>query len=148
MKIRSAVPENGCLTFFVDRKKNKKKPSVKHIRYRLIGGCVNYNGNRKQHQYLVVFLLLLQLTLVMIQPGHCTQLYTDNTTHHLNDDHHRFTIKLNTHRRRQHDLTVELRCVVVGGVCMNSQLAHATTVDGFGRQYLKTLLRLHSGLTT
>jgi len=49
MKIRSAVPENGCLIFFVDGKKTKnktktknaKKTSVKHIRYCLIGGCVN-----------------------------------------------------------------------------------------------------------
>ena len=44
MKIRSAVPENGCFIFFGGRKKNKKKPkktSAKHIRYRLIGGCVN-----------------------------------------------------------------------------------------------------------
>jgi len=41
-KIRSAVPENGCL-ILVDGKKQKKtkKTSVKHIRYRLIGGCVN-----------------------------------------------------------------------------------------------------------
>jgi len=50
MKIRSAVPENGCLVFFDGRKKHKtkkiqkkkqKKTSVKHIRIRLIGGCVN-----------------------------------------------------------------------------------------------------------
>ena len=43
MKIRSAVPENGCLIFFADEKNKKKnkKTSVKHIRYRLIGGCVN-----------------------------------------------------------------------------------------------------------
>jgi len=50
MKIRSAVPENGCLVFFWrmektkkqkrDRKK-QKKTSVKHICIRLIGGCVN-----------------------------------------------------------------------------------------------------------
>jgi len=40
MKIRSAVPENGCLIFFDGRKKTKKT-FVKHIRYRLIGGCVN-----------------------------------------------------------------------------------------------------------
>jgi len=38
MKIRSAVPENGCL-IFCGRKKNKKT-SVKHISIRLIGGCV------------------------------------------------------------------------------------------------------------
>jgi len=44
MKIRSAVPENGCLIFLADGKKQKKtkqkktkKTSVKHIRYRLIG---------------------------------------------------------------------------------------------------------------
>jgi len=46
MKIRSAVPENGCLVFFDGRKNKKKqkkteKTSVKHIRIRLIGGCVN-----------------------------------------------------------------------------------------------------------
>jgi len=42
MKIRSAVPENGCLVFCGERKKTKKqkKTSVKHIRIRLIGGCV------------------------------------------------------------------------------------------------------------
>jgi len=39
MKIRSAVPENGCLIFFGGRKKNKKKQKskkniCKHIRYR------------------------------------------------------------------------------------------------------------------
>jgi len=38
MKIRSAVPENGCLIFFADGKKTKKT-SVKHIRIRLISGC-------------------------------------------------------------------------------------------------------------
>ena len=45
MKIRSAVPENGCLIFCGGRKKNKnknKKTSVKHIRIRQVGGCVNY----------------------------------------------------------------------------------------------------------
>ena len=51
MKIRSAVPENGCLVFFDGRKKQKnnketekkqKKTSVKHIHIRLIGGDVNY----------------------------------------------------------------------------------------------------------
>jgi len=48
MKIRSAVPKKGCLVFFDGRKKNKKdtekkqkKTFVKHIRIRLIGGCVN-----------------------------------------------------------------------------------------------------------
>jgi len=43
MKIRSAVPENGCLVFCGERKKKQKKTetSVKHIRIRLIGGCVN-----------------------------------------------------------------------------------------------------------
>ena len=48
MKIRSAVPENGCLVFLwrtekakkQKAKKNKKKTYVKHIRIRLIGGCV------------------------------------------------------------------------------------------------------------
>jgi len=43
MKIRSAVPENGCLVFCGGRKKREKtKKSVKHIRICLIGGCVNY----------------------------------------------------------------------------------------------------------
>jgi len=47
MKIRSAVPENGCLIVLVDGKKQKetknKKTSAKHIRIRLLpeGGCVN-----------------------------------------------------------------------------------------------------------
>ena len=41
MKIHSAVPENGCLVFCDGRKKTEKKTSVKHIRIRLIGGCVN-----------------------------------------------------------------------------------------------------------
>jgi len=49
-KIRSAVPENGCRVFFRRTEKNKKqkknrkngkKTSLKHIRIRLIGGCVN-----------------------------------------------------------------------------------------------------------
>jgi len=39
MKIRSAVPENGCLVFFWRMEKAKnKKTSVKHTRIRLIGG--------------------------------------------------------------------------------------------------------------
>ena len=53
MKIRSAVPENGCLVFLwrtekpkakkkqKEKQKITKKTSVKHIRIRLIGGCVN-----------------------------------------------------------------------------------------------------------
>jgi len=44
MKIRSAVPENGTLSgIFVANGKGKKnkKTAVKHIRIRLIGGCVN-----------------------------------------------------------------------------------------------------------
>ena len=46
MKIRSAVPENGCLVFLWRTEKKRKskkktKKSVKHIRIRLIGGCVN-----------------------------------------------------------------------------------------------------------
>jgi len=40
MKIRSAVPENGCLMWRTEKK--NRKTSVKHIRIRLIGGCVNY----------------------------------------------------------------------------------------------------------
>jgi len=60
MKIRSAVPENGCLVFCGERKKQKnKKTSVKHIRIRLIGGCVNNIADihaakerkRKKHAY-------------------------------------------------------------------------------------------------
>ena len=45
MKIRSAVPENGCLVLLWRTEKNgkKTKTSVKHIRIRLIGGCVNYS---------------------------------------------------------------------------------------------------------
>ena len=45
MKIRSAVPEDGCLVFLWRTEKTKKwqkKTSVKHIRIHLIGGCVNY----------------------------------------------------------------------------------------------------------
>jgi len=43
MKIHSAVAENGCLVFLWRMEKAKKqKTSVKHIRIRLIGGCVNY----------------------------------------------------------------------------------------------------------
>jgi len=44
MKIRSAVPENGCLIFLTDGKKQKtEKTSAKHILIRLLpeGGCVN-----------------------------------------------------------------------------------------------------------
>jgi len=46
MKIRLTVPENGCLVFLWQTEKNEKsktktkKTSVKHIRIRLIGGCV------------------------------------------------------------------------------------------------------------
>jgi len=49
MKIRSAVPKNRCLVFLWRMEKTKKtkdrknkKTSVKHIRIRLIGGCLNY----------------------------------------------------------------------------------------------------------
>jgi len=38
MKIRSGIPENGCLIVVADGKN-----AVKHIRIRLIGGCVNYD---------------------------------------------------------------------------------------------------------
>jgi len=47
MKIRSAVPENGCLVFCVEKTGKTKdicKTSVKHIRIRLIGGSVNKTG--------------------------------------------------------------------------------------------------------
>jgi len=57
MKICSAVPENGCLVCLwrtekaknkkqkkTNKNKNKKKTYVKHIRIRLIGGCINNNG--------------------------------------------------------------------------------------------------------
>ena len=50
MKIRSAVPENGCLIVLVDGKKTKKnkKTTAKHIRIRLLpeGGCVKNELNR------------------------------------------------------------------------------------------------------
>ena len=54
MKIRSAVPENGCLEFLWRTEKNEKKQkktkktSVKHIRIRLIGGCVNKSALRHE----------------------------------------------------------------------------------------------------
>jgi len=53
MKIRSVVPENGCLVFFSRTEKDKKetekkqkKTSVKHIRICLISGCVNDGKTR------------------------------------------------------------------------------------------------------
>jgi len=47
MKIRSVVPENGCLIFCGGRKKQKKQKKNKknictHIRIRLIGGCIKH----------------------------------------------------------------------------------------------------------
>jgi len=58
MKIRSAVPENGCLVFCGERKKTKKKQkktSVEHISIRLIGGCVKngrtHDVNQKRESY-------------------------------------------------------------------------------------------------
>jgi len=58
MKIRSAVPENDCLIFFVDGKKTKKteKTSVKHICYRLIGGCVNNQTKEKTEKSGIISL--------------------------------------------------------------------------------------------
>jgi len=54
------------------------------------------------------------------------------------------TLKPNTHRRRRRDWTVELRRVDVGGVYMNSQLAHDDC-----RRIRSTILETkHSGLTT
>jgi len=55
MKIRSAVPENGCLIVLTDGKKTKKngKTTAKHIRIRLLpeGGCVKHvESNREQAQ--------------------------------------------------------------------------------------------------
>jgi len=49
MKIRSAILENGCLVFLwrTEKAKKNKKISVKHIRIRLIGGCVNEILKRK-----------------------------------------------------------------------------------------------------
>jgi len=64
MKIRSAVPENGCLIFLVDGKKQKKH--VKHIRYRLIGGCVKQSKLLEAGSLLIyvpIFTLLLNKTL-------------------------------------------------------------------------------------
>jgi len=55
MKIRSAVPENGCLVFLwrTEKKTKKtKKTYVKRIRIRLIGGCVNDSV----HSQSVIFL--------------------------------------------------------------------------------------------
>jgi len=70
MKIRSSVPENGCLIVLVDgknknkNKKNKKKTkktTAKHIRIRLLpeGGCVNKAKYRRQRTAFVMLLLLL-----------------------------------------------------------------------------------------
>jgi len=54
MKIRSAVPENGCLIVLVDG----KKTTVKHIRIRLLpeGGCVNNKTVALQKENAVSFL--------------------------------------------------------------------------------------------
>jgi len=42
MKIRSPIPENGSHILWRKKTKEKqKKTSIKHIRIRLIGGCVN-----------------------------------------------------------------------------------------------------------
>jgi len=54
MKIRSAVPENSCLIVVADG----KKTSVKHIRIRLIGGCVK----KLTTLILIIFWLLCNLT--------------------------------------------------------------------------------------
>jgi len=60
MKIRSAVPENGCLVFLWQMEKTKKtktknkKTSVKHIRIRLIGSCVKKTQNAKQSGHRIV----------------------------------------------------------------------------------------------
>jgi len=63
MKIRSAIPENGCLVFLWRTEKAKtkknKKTSVKHIRIWLFGGCVN--------EWVV--LTALNLTLVREKSG-------------------------------------------------------------------------------
>jgi len=51
MKIRSAVPENGCLIVLVDGKKTKNKKTIaKHICICLLpeGGCVNETTMDKQ----------------------------------------------------------------------------------------------------
>ena len=58
MKIRSAVPENGCLIFCDGRNKTEKKHTktfVKHIRIRLIGGCVN-NSNSTNHGIILLII--------------------------------------------------------------------------------------------
>ena len=56
MKIRSAVPENGCLIVLVDGKKNKKnkKTTAKHVRIHLLpeGGCVNYHDHHQSPSQL------------------------------------------------------------------------------------------------
>jgi len=55
MKIRSAVPKNGCLIFLTDGKKTKKtqKTSAKHIRIRLLpeGGCVKNPSTPETRRY-------------------------------------------------------------------------------------------------
>ena len=62
MKIRSSVPENGCLIFLADGKKQKinkktEKTSVKLIRYRLMGGCVKKALVRRNLREALVTLL-------------------------------------------------------------------------------------------
>jgi len=47
MKIRSAVPGPRTVVSYLTVGKKTKKTSVKHIRYRLIGDCVN---QREMHE--------------------------------------------------------------------------------------------------
>ena len=62
MKIRSAVPENGCLVFFwltekKTKQKKQKNTSVKHIRIRLVGGCIK-TGLKGHIQFYLCFFSL------------------------------------------------------------------------------------------
>jgi len=68
MKIRLAVPENGCLVFLwrmeknekKAKKKKNKKTSVKHICIRLIGGCIKQFCNGvSQSWYFYTFCMSL-----------------------------------------------------------------------------------------
>jgi len=87
MKIRSAVPENGCLIFCADGKKQKKN-KTKHIRICLLpeGGCVNKNNSLHENASEVIRhagaiqirLLLLLLLLLLNASKQCAGQRRDN----------------------------------------------------------------------